>query len=650
MKLKAILSLPAVALLLSIVGCEESAHRPLQVRPPQVAAGVAPPERLGPLPLDPRRAGVRALSVQAPHGVELLVAKVEAVFHAGQQEYKAGHLVKARREFDQALDWLLLSGYDLQADARLEDLFDRIVDTVHAYEMQSFREGDGFSEQKAEPAAIDEIAEMTVPSPESLDPRLGARFAKELEKVHHDLPLTLNEYVLSYLNFFQTPRGRSIVETGLRRGGRYRPMITRVLREEGVPQDLIYLAQAESAFQPMALSRAGARGIWQFMSYRGREYGLERTWWVDERQDPEKATHAAARHLRDLYQMFGDWYLAMAAYNSGPGNVQRAIEHTGYADFWELYRRNALPRETRNYVPIILALTLMAKDADRYGLQVDPEPPAHLDRVKPGHPMDLRLVAETIDVDVETLHSLNPELLRMVTPADPNFELCLPEGTAERFFAEVAAIPPEKWVSWRRHRVEEGETLSAIARKYRVNPSAIADANGLDGHAPLQVGGKLIIPAAARPQPALGKLVRYRVRRGDSLESIAEQFDVSVVELRRWNGLRGHRVARGMRLKIYPGGLTPPAAGKSRSREVGANGASFRSASPKAAVAGGPAVHRVQPGETLWSIARSYQTTVEALQRANQFLLSRQVEAGDQLMILSNSTQVSHPPESMQLH
>jgi membrane-bound lytic murein transglycosylase D len=371
---------------------------------------------------------------------------------------------------------------------------------------------------------------------------------------------------------------------------------------------------------------------------------------VDERQDPEKATHAAARHLRDLYQMFGDWYLAMAAYNSGPGNVQRAIEHTGYADFWELYRRNALPRETRNYVPIILALTLMAKDADRYGLQVDPEPPAHLDRVKPGHPMDLRLVAETIDVDVETLHSLNPELLRMVTPADPNFELCLPEGTAERFFAEVAAIPPEKWVSWRRHRVEEGETLSAIARKYRVNPSAIADANGLDGHAPLQVGGKLIIPAAARPQPALGKLVRYRVRRGDSLESIAEQFDVSVVELRRWNGLRGHRVARGMRLKIYPGGLTPRASGKSRSREVGADGASLRSASPNAAVAGGPAVHRVQPGETLWSIARSYQTTVEALRRANQFLLSRQVEAGDQLMILSNSTQASHPPESMQLH
>src|SRR5262249_27422761 len=200
----ALLSLPAVALLLSIVGCEESARRPLQVRPPQVAAG-APPERLGPLPIDPRRAGVRPLAVQAPRGVELLLAKVEAAFRNGQQEYKAGHLVKARREFDQALDWLLLSGYDLQADARLEDLFDRIVDTVHAYEMQSFREGDGFSEQKAEPAPIDEIAEMTVPSPESLDPRLGARLAKVLEKVPHDLPLTLNDHVLSNLNFFPTP-------------------------------------------------------------------------------------------------------------------------------------------------------------------------------------------------------------------------------------------------------------------------------------------------------------------------------------------------------------------------------------------------------------------------------------------------------------
>jgi len=626
MKLKGSLFLAAVAL--SLVGCEESAKRPVQVHLPEIAP--VPLGALGSLPLDSRRAQAPVLTLQPPNGIEILIESVEAAFQAGEQNYKAGHLGKARRDFDQAVDWLLSSGFDLQADARLEQLFDRIVDTIHAYEMAAFREGDGFSEQKAEPAPIDEIAEMTFP----LDPRLKQRAELELQAVHHDLPLTVNDYVLSYLNFFQTPRGRAIVETGLRRGGRYRAMIARILREEGLPQDLIYLAQAESAFQPLALSRAGARGIWQFMFYRGREYGLQRSWWVDERQDPEKATRAAARHLRDLYARFGDWYLAMAAYNSGPAVVARAIERTGYADFWELYKRNVLPRETRNYVPIILALTLMSKDAAHYGLQAEPEPSVRADLVKPGHPIDLRLVAETIDVDVETLKSLNPQLLRMVTPANPEFELRLPAGTAEGFFAEIAAIPPEKWVGWRRHRVEEGETLSSIARKFRLAARAVADANGLDVHAPLQVGDKLIIPATARPQPALGRLVRYRVRRGDRLESIAEQFDVTAADLKRWNGLRSNHVARGMRLKVYPGRRTAPPVVKSQPMDTGAVGAPNGSRTPNQATGTEAIVHRVKQGETLWSIARAYRTTVEALRAANRFLFSRQLQAGDQLMIL----------------
>ncbi len=629
-------SLLGAALLLSLAGCEESARRPVQVRPPENPLSIQ--QALGPLPADPRRAGVVPLGLQRPNGVETLIKRVEAVFQSGEQNYKAGHLGKARRDFDQAVDWLLSSGLDLQADPRLEQLYDRIVDTVHGYEMMAFREGDGFSEQKAEPAPIDEIAEMNVPPPDKLDPRLGERAAQELTAVAHDLPLTVNDYVLSYLNFFQTPRGRAIVEHGLRRSGRYRDMIARVLREEGMPQDLIYLAQAESAFQPMALSRAGARGIWQFMAYRGREYGLQRSWWVDERQDPEKATRAAARHLRDLYQIFGDWYLAMAAYNSGPANVAHAIERTGYADFWELYKRNALPRETKNYVPIILALTLMSKDANRYGLQAEPEPPLRSAAVRPGHPIDLRLVAETIEVELDTLRTLNPQLLHMVSPADPEFELRLPEGTAERFYSEIAAIPPEKWVSWRRHRVEEGETLNAIANRYRVTASAIADANGLDGRTPVKVGDKLIIPAAARPQPTLGKLVRYRVHRGDTLDSIAEQFDVSVAELKRWNGLRSNRVGRGTSLRVYPGGRTPPSNRKSRSKEVGTErapagrGATVETAATRAAENGG-VVHRVKQGETLWSIALAYRTTVEALRGANRFLFSRPLQPGDLLMI-----------------
>jgi membrane-bound lytic murein transglycosylase D len=336
-------------------------------------------------------------------------------------------------------------------------------------------------------------------------------------------------------------------------------MISRVLQEEGLPQDLIYLAQAESAFQPLALSRAGARGIWQFVAYRGRQYGLRHTWWIDERQDPEKATRAAAQHLRDLYGAFGDWYLAMAAYNCGPGNVQKGIERTGYADFWELYKRNVLPRETRNYVPIIIALTLIAKDAAHYNILADPETPVPTDLVKPGRPIDLRLVAETIDVDVETLRSLNPSLLRLATPDDPNFEIRLPQGTAEKFSAEIAAIPPEKWISWRRHRVEGGETLASIAKKYRVTQAAIADANNLERSAVLEPGEKLIIPATQPQSETKRRLVSYRVRRGDTLEGIADRFSVNAEDVRKWNRLKSNRVGRGMVLRIYTIGGAPEA-------------------------------------------------------------------------------------------
>jgi len=478
---------------------------------------------------------------------QMLIHRVEEKFASGEHNYKAGHLEAARRDFDDAVDWMLQSGYDPNSDPQLSELFHRVVDTVYTYELQAFRAGDGFNEAPAVPAPIDEVAEMTFP----VEPRLKARAEEAAKNISHDLPLTVNDEVLSFLNFFQTPRGRAIVETGLRRAGRYRGMIARVLSEEGVPQDLIYLAQAESAFQPTALSRAGARGMWQFVAYRGQEYGLRHTWWLDERQDPEKATHAAAQHLRDLYKMFGDWYLAMAAYNCGPGNVQKAIERTGYADFWELYRRNVLPRETKNYVPIILALTLIAKDAPHYGIQAEPESPVATDMVKPGRAIDLRLVAETIDVDVETLRTLNPSLLRLATPDDPAFELRLPLGSAPRFSAEIADIPPDKWVSWRRHRVAAGETLTAIAKKYRVTPKAIADANNLESATALNSGEKLIIPAIQPAAENKRRMVSYRVRKGDTFLGIADRFSVESEDLLKWNRLKSKRVRRGMVLRIY---------------------------------------------------------------------------------------------------
>src|SRR5580658_1347432 len=556
-----------VVLSLTATGCEDAAKHGVQAHVPALSPGNAAtaqvPANLGELPLRKLSpAWLAALALRVPGPKEYLIAQVEAKFASGEQNYKAGHLDAARRDFDDAVDWLLTSGYDPNSDPKLSELFHRVVDTVYGYELQAFRAGDGFQEAPAVPAPIDEVAEMTFP----VDPRLKERAELAAKNISHDLPLTVNDQVLSFLNFFQTPRGRAIVETGLRRSGRYREMIARVLHEEGVPQDLIYLAQAESAFQPLALSRAGARGIWQFVAYRGMEYGLRHTWWIDERQDPEKATRAAAQHLRDLYGQFGDWYLAMAAYNCGPGNVQKGIERTGYADFWELYKRNVLPRETKNYVPIILALTLIAKDAAHYGIQSDPEQPVPTDVVKPGRAIDLRLVAETIDVDVDTLRNLNPALLRLATPDDPSFELHLPVGTAEKFSAEIADIPADKWVSWRRHRIEAGETLTSIAKKYRVTPAAISDANNLDRHAALDVGEKLIIPAAA-PAESKSRLVRYRVRKGDTLGGIADRFSVPTEDVRKWNHMSTNHVSRGMVLRIYTvGGAPEIAPERSRSK------------------------------------------------------------------------------------
>ena len=566
----------------SAFGCDDAGKRPQQAHVPSPSLGPAPAQaavihftlvssqpqnaqQMFSLPLWSREAQLPASLLPAiPDGRTLLMAKVEEKFASGEQNFKAGHLDAARRDFNDAVDWMLESGYDPNGDPKLAELFHRVIDTVYTYELQAFRAGDGFQETPAVPAPIDEVAEMTFP----VDPRLKDRAEQAAKNISHDLPLTVNDEVLSFLNFFQTPRGKAIVETGLRRSGRYRDMISRVLKEEGVPQDLIYLAQAESAFQPMALSRAGARGMWQFVPWRGNEYGLKRTWWVDERQDPEKATRAAAQHLRDLYGLFGDWYLAMAAYNCGPGNVQKGVERTGYADFWELYRRNVLPRETKNYVPIIVALTLIAKDAAHYGIQTELEQPVPSDVVKPGRAIDLRLVAETIDVDVETLRSLNPSLLRMATPDDPSFVLHLPKGTAQKFSAEIADIPPEKWVSWRRHRVAAGDTLTSLAKKYHVTAPSIAAANSLGRSDVLSPGDKLIIPASQPAGETKSRLVRYRVRKGDTLGGIADQFSVEPDDVRKWNSLKSARVSRGMVLRVYTIGGAPESAGL-RKRSTG---------------------------------------------------------------------------------
>src|SRR5712692_5193328 len=619
-------------------GCEDSARNPAQVRPPQIAPQPVL-EVISPLPLNTRQGYLPELTMGVPDGVERLVASSQGSIEAGELDYRAGNVEKSREELGQAVDQLQNSGYDAQNDPQLTGVYHQLVESAQAKEKVTVTDAsptdNAAQVQQTMPAPIDEIAEVPVPETETPDPTLLGRAEGEVQAISHDLPLTVNDRVLMYLRYFQTPRGSAIVETGLRRAGRYRDMVERVLREEGMPEDLIYLAQAESAFQPQAVSKASARGMWQFMAFSAHKYGLGKNWWVDERQDPEQATRAAARYLRALYDEFGDWYLAMAAYNSGAGTIEHAVERTGYADFWELFHRNVLPKETQNYVPIILALTLISKDPARYGIEPQPEPAFQADAIQPGQPIDLRLVAETIDTDLDTLRSLNPQLLRLVTPADPNFVLRLPPGTGDRFLAEMAAIPPEKWVSWRRHKVEEGETLNTIAKRYRVTSGAITEANNLEASASLELGQKLIIPAAAPSDATADKMVRYRVRHTDSIASIADEFDVTTAELRKWNHLRSDHVARGMKLKIYSGGMTPLLAKAQESPSAVVQARRRNRVNHSLTDARSTSVvHHVKPGETLWSIARAYQTTAEAIRSTNKYLFSRPLEVGDSLTIL----------------
>ncbi|HEV2299652.1 MAG TPA: LysM peptidoglycan-binding domain-containing protein [Candidatus Acidoferrales bacterium] len=643
--------------LASISGCEDSAKHAAKVRPPAAApqpqpaqsAPATPPKPQMPeeLPNPKDIPDLQPVVSQPQSTVDLLVEKVQSAYNAGQQAYEAGQLAEARKDFNAAVNLLMKSGLDETRDPRLQQLFNQITDTMQNYELEAEQEdeavaesggdtGDMTSDEESQgqsqaapesTAPIEEIAGLE--SLPATDPRLAAMAEKELITVPHDLPLTINPLVLQYLSYFDSPRGREIVEMGLQRAGRYRAMIETTLKKQGLPQDLIYLAQAESAFKPKALSRMGARGIWQFMPYRGEEYGLSRNYFLDKRDDPAAATQAAAEHLRDLYAMFGDWYLVMAAYNSGPVNVARAIERTGYADFWELEKRNTLPAQTKNYVPIILALTLIAKDPALYGIQVDPDPPLQFDSVSLDRSISLQLVSDATGASLEDLQSLNPELVRGITPTTPGFALHVPQGTAVELRKSISAIPPDKWTSWRLAKLQPGESVGDIARRYHVTLASLQNANGdLDPQQPPPDGTELVVPAA----PPRLRLVHYRVPRAESLDSIALRFSVSASELQQWNHIRTERVPRGRTLRIYENvyATGPPSGTVAAARsKAGAKSP----ASVQAASRTSPVEHRVRAGETLWSIARAYRTTVDALKAANPFLANRGLQVGDLLTI-----------------
>jgi membrane-bound lytic murein transglycosylase D len=613
------LLLPLGLAVLTAVGCQTAQKSsafapPAQAVPPGLTAGRSSTTHVAEAAKEvPDSAPAQVASTTAADPLGELISEVEKEYQAGQDDYAAGHLEAAKQSFDRAFDLLLNSPENLRSDERFQREFDRVLDGVNGLELQALQEGDGFKEQESEPAPIDEANEVTFP----VDPNIKAKAEAEVKSTRSDLPLMLTDPVAGYINYFST-RGRGTLERALTRAGRYHDMIQRVLKEEGVPQDLIYLAQAESGFHPLALSRVGARGMWQFMASRAKGYGLDRNWWVDERQDPEKATRAAARHLKDLYNQFGDWYLAMAAYNSGPGTVLSAVKRTGYADYWELYKRNVLPKETRNYVPIILAVTIMAKNPAQYGLQdITPDKPLPYDSVKIDYPVDLRLVAECVDASASDLQELNPSLLRLTTPKDTPFDLHLPEGSKEKYQAAIAAIPQDMRVWWRYHKVVPGDTLASVATTYHTTARAIADANNLEQD-PIEADSKLIIPIAPGKHPDnevatySRRTTRYKVRRGDTVQTVADNFGIPPAMVRKWNRLKGNSVA-GRRVLYVHLPVSPNAADSQQISSKSKSSKNLRNTSARAVTH-----HKVKQGETLYSIASSYKTTVAALKRDNR--------------------------------
>jgi membrane-bound lytic murein transglycosylase D len=514
-------------------GTQPQATAPALVAP--VAAPVQVPLTTAPAP---------PLPTPEQQKTRTLIQQVEAAYAQGESDYHKGRLPEAKQEFDRAVDLMLASGLDIKNNTELQDEFDRIVDGVNALEMEALKKGNGFVPSEEEtPADVAEDVTFEV------DPNIVAKAKADLATTNSDLPLVVNDYVAGVINFFaNTKKGHNTLLHSFQRAGRYKAMIQRVMAEEGVPQDLIYLAVAESGFNPRALNRRShAGGMWQFMP-RGN-YGLARNSYVDERFDPEKSTRAYARYMKFIYGELGDWYLSMAGYDWGTGNVQRAVEKTGYADFWELYKRNNLPKETKNYVPEILAAIIIANHPSQYGFDdLTLDPPVLTDTVTINYPVSLRLVSDLVGAPVDELTALNPSLLRSSTPPDATFDLHLPGGMAEVYEQRITAIPEGKRSAWRYHRVAADETLASVARTYHVTEAELAAANQLRARDGLEGVEALLVPTPPAAEPLHTRL--YTVRKGDTLVTIADRFGVSLNELRQWNKIPGIKVQPGQRLRV----------------------------------------------------------------------------------------------------
>jgi membrane-bound lytic murein transglycosylase D len=472
------------------------------------------------------------------------------------------------------------------------------------------------------------------------------------------LPVETNERVESFIELFQGSQ-KEWMERALYRAGRYSERMKEILREEGLPGELVYLALIESGFNPHAYSRARAMGIWQFSPGTARRYGLVINWWIDERRDLEKSTRAAAQYLKNLYALFDDWYIAAAAYNAGEGKLQRAIRKYDSTCFWDLSRYRYLQRETKNYVPRFLAALTIAREPEQYGFaDVHPDAPLLYETATVPDATDLAVIAKGCGKSLSLLNQLNPQLIRGCTPPDyPDYEVKIPLGTKEAFLAYYSQLDPEERITFRRHRIKKDETLSHIALKYGVSVNSIVAMNRLKSRNSIREGRSLIIPLPARYRiaehrprapwsvklPDLSdqgyRKVVHVVEKGDSLWLIGSRYGVSLSSLRRWNCTNGTaRIRPGQKIVVWV--KDPEAEPLPEMAEI--------------QPAGAPAQeiwYTVQPGDSLWEIARRFGVTVSDLSRWNQIDTHRPIRPGLRLRIYQdvqlNADMHARYPESL---
>ena len=381
----------------------------------------------------------------------------------------------------------------------------------------------------------------------------------------YDFPITINSRVEGWMDYF-TGRGRHHMERYLARSSRYIPVMKEILKRHGLPEDLVYLALIESGFNLRAKSRARAVGPWQFMKATGQRYGLRVNAWIDERRDPLRSTEAAAGYLKDLYLMFESWYLAAAAYNAGEYKILRAIDSAKTNNFWNLTETKLIRRETKDYIPKLIAAAIIAKNPKRYGFDdIAWAEPLNFEAVTVHYPIRLSEVAKMADASDDDLEELNPHLVKKMVPSNmPVFDVRVPPGTKKVLDRALASNRTELTArsNFKEHVVKSGETLSSIARKYSVRLRTLANTNNLGSKEKINPGMQLLIPGketaaferadsyVPTTKPDETGFVIHTVKSGESLWSISELYDVTVQKIFQWNDLNRSRIHPGKKLKI----------------------------------------------------------------------------------------------------